>query len=131
MAESKDNDDVSDTLGANQTLDQECFLKSTNNAYFAKMQKDGNFVVYVSPHFVPSNALWSSGTHQKGSGPYRLVMQEDRNLVVYDGYNKALWSTNTAGKGQSPGKLVMQEDGNLVMYDKSGNILWQSNTVRK
>eukprot|EP00485_Elphidium_margaritaceum_P020039 CAMPEP_0202719818 /NCGR_PEP_ID=MMETSP1385-20130828/134765_1 /ASSEMBLY_ACC=CAM_ASM_000861 /TAXON_ID=933848 /ORGANISM="Elphidium margaritaceum" /LENGTH=75 /DNA_ID=CAMNT_0049383187 /DNA_START=29 /DNA_END=253 /DNA_ORIENTATION=+ len=58
-------------------LAQETYLRSANGAYYAKMQGDGNFVVYVSNHFVPKNALWESGTNGKGSAPYKLCMQKD------------------------------------------------------
>ena len=33
-----------------------------------------------------------------GQAPYRLVMQDDGNLVIYDGQDVPLWSSGTCGK---------------------------------
>uniref|UniRef100_A0A914WXT4 Bulb-type lectin domain-containing protein n=1 Tax=Plectus sambesii TaxID=2011161 RepID=A0A914WXT4_9BILA len=93
------------------------------------MQGDGNFVLYVGAQ-VPSNALWSSKTDGRGYPPYRLSVQGDNNVVVYDVHNKALWASGTDGKGTKPARLIMQDDGNLVLYDASSQALWSSKTVR-
>ncbi len=61
-------------------------------------------------------------TYKFGSNA-RLVMQNDGNLVVYDGANHALWATYKFG---SNAKLALQTDGNLVVYDGGGNVLWAS-----
>ena len=106
------------------------------------MQDDGNLIVYQS-----GKAIWSTGTgnspshssgHSVGSGywlrpgtiiyssnhRYRLVMQGDGNLVVYQG-GKALWSTST--QGHQGAQAVMQGDGNLVVY-WNGKAIWNSGT---
>lgn len=56
---------------------------------YAEMQDDGNFVLYNQARF-PS---WSTGTQKNPNA--RLVLQDDRNLVIYDA-NSALWSAHTA-----------------------------------
>jgi hypothetical protein len=64
-------------------------------------------------------------TITSASSKYRLVMQEDGNLVAYDG-NNAIWAANTSGTdGQ---KAIMQNDGNFVLYHVDGRPLWASNT---
>ena len=119
-------------LGAhNEYLSSNVYLESTNEAYFAVMQSDGNFVVYVSRHMVPANALWASGTHGKGVGPYKLVMQGDNNLVIYDKRNTPTWASGTHNRGTRPAKLIMQSDGNLVIYDAANRAIWATNTWRK
>ena len=53
---------------------------------------------------------------QSPQGRYRLYMQGDGNLVLYDEAqsHKALWASNTDGQ---PGlHAAMQTDGNLVLY---------------
>ena len=72
------------------------------NNLIAQMQNDGNFVIYPSnstggpPSITPfSGAKWASGSAGKGKGPYRLVMQSDRNIVVYDGNNNPVWASGT------------------------------------
>ncbi|MDZ7786325.1 MAG: NBR1-Ig-like domain-containing protein [Candidatus Saccharibacteria bacterium] len=119
-------------------------------AYFV-MQTDGNMVVYDSS----GNDLWDSRTVENPDmlnyvgpalydraflhtgqqletpdGKYRLVLQDDGNLVLYatDSGN-ALWHTKTYGKPSY--RLDMQHDGNLVLYDGQGNALWKSRTADK
>lgn len=68
----------------------------------------------------PLTALYSS------SQRYRLVMQNDGNLVLYTQNNRALWNSQTAGH---PGaRAVMQQDGNLVVYDTADHALWDAHT---
>ena len=58
----------------------------------------------------------------------QLIMQDDGNLVLYDGAGKALWASGTA---RHPGAdAVMQADGNLVVYDSTGHPLWASGTSK-
>ncbi|KAJ3271939.1 hypothetical protein HDV01_006073 [Terramyces sp. JEL0728] len=58
----------------------------------AKMQTDGNFVVYDGN----GHALWATGTH--GSNFYAIV-QDDGNFVIYDPTNeKAVWASGTHGQ---------------------------------
>jgi len=59
---------------------------------YCTMQRDGNFVLYSSQ----GNAIWSSGTWQGGSSHYVLVLQNDRNLVIY---GPSRWATETNIRG--------------------------------
>ena len=68
----------------------------------------------------PPSMLQSTG------GAYRMVMQNDGNLVVYSASGQPLWATLTQN---NPGAwLAMQNDGNLVVYSSSGRPLWASHT---
>jgi hypothetical protein len=87
---------------------------SNNGNFEARMQDDGNFVVYAL-----GSVWWASHTHGQGTAPYTLNMQGDGNLVLYDTYHNAKWSTGTHGKGSGPYRMVMQDDGNLVIYSGS------------
>ncbi|MEU4835073.1 NlpC/P60 family protein [Streptosporangium sp. NPDC023615] len=106
-----------DTLygASNETLHgaQNQALFSPGGIYEARMQSDGNFVVYG-----PNGPIWSSNT--RGSNP-RLVMQSDGNLVIYAD-SGVIFSTNTSGRGGT--RLQLQTDGNLVMY--GGGPVWAS-----
>jgi hypothetical protein len=103
------------------------------------MQVDGNLVVYTSA----AKPVWASGagaadqlcaTHSLGldqyihssDGQYKLLMQDDGNLVLY-GPNGATWASNTVGSGGT--SVNMQGDGNLVIYTPSGSPVWSSNTA--
>ena len=117
------------SIETNQTINQNQYLGSQNGSYFLILQPDGNLVGYKSLDFGPHNAFWSSKTDGKGVGPFRLVMQGDSNLVLYDGQNKPIWSSGTEGKG-TPGysKLIIQNDKNIVIYDRNNKPIWASNT---
>jgi hypothetical protein len=85
-------------------------------------------------------AILSSGeTLDAGSylespnGSYRLIMQGDGNLVLYEGAvtcatscsGKAIWNSETGGDNGAV--ATMQADGNLVVY-YNGAAVWNSNT---
>lgn len=61
---------------------------------------------------------------------YRLIMQRDGNLVIYDSGNRAVWASNTNGRGDGC-RLVMQGDGNLVIYNPKNQPVWASGTAGK
>lgn len=42
-------------------------------------------------------AVWASGTAGRGVPPFRLVVQDDGNVMLFDGADAALWGTNTGG----------------------------------
>lgn len=60
------------------------------------------------------------------NGRYKLVMQGDGNLVIYNGSNKGIWSSGTWGLNIA--RAVMQHDGNFVLYDTNGTARFGSNT---
>jgi len=64
-----------------------------------------------------------------GNGEYRLAMQHDGNLVLYDKTGKALWASNTNNVAIQT--CAMQSDGNLVLYRYDGHAQWASNTHGK
>jgi hypothetical protein len=115
--------------------------------YYLKMQDDGNLVIYDGK----GTATWDTATYnqgtcsgnvitQKGSitsgqsiatsgREYRLVLQTDGNLVLYNCWDTALWASNTNNSTASR-VLTMQEDGNLVMY-QNNVAKWASGTNGK
>jgi|GEM_PF-2324386 len=63
---------------------------------------------------------------QSGDGRFKMVVQGDGNLVIYQS-NQPIWASNTGGIGTPGFKLAVQSDGNIVMYGKNAPI-WASNT---
>lgn len=113
-------------LPANHKICQNSFIMSLNKIYFARLQDDGNFVVFKSNKFIPLNAIWRSKNDGKGIGPYNLKMQNDGNLVVYDKNNKVMWSTETAKKGKFPFSLFIFENGSLGIIDGENHLIWHA-----
>ncbi|MCL2493909.1 MAG: hypothetical protein FWF33_07725, partial [Clostridiales bacterium] len=110
----------SDRLAAEQSLTAEQSIVSANGTYKAKMQSDGNFVVFNggTPIFI-TNTAGKTGAYAKFQG--------DGNFVLYQS-GAAIWNSGTAGKGGSGSCLVMQDDGNLVIYKSAppSQALWNS-----
>ncbi|MEO7110038.1 MAG: hypothetical protein ABI183_06345 [Polyangiaceae bacterium] len=116
----------------------------------ADMQSDGNLVVYGKD----SNPLFAS--HTGAHAGARLLLQDDGNIVIYDG-STGLWATATTSFPNAPPKptscgalepgqglvvgeslmscdgrftLAMQTDGNLVAYEGTTG-LWATYTEGK
>ncbi|KAJ4770129.1 Mannose-binding lectin [Rhynchospora pubera] len=92
-------------------------------------------LAFLATSSLADNVLYSGDTMYGGQSlvygkwNYRLTMQTDCNLVLYD-YGRAVWSSNTHNQGYSC-TLRMQTDGNLVIYDGSNRAIWDTNTERQ
>jgi hypothetical protein len=63
-----------------------------------------------------------------GNRRYRLLYQDDGNLVLIDDVDRvALWASATLGT--SPGRVLLREEGNLVLYDGGDVGQWSTGTV--
>lgn len=72
-----------------------------------------------------SRQLLPGASFRSDDSRYRLTLQTDGNLVLYDDrVREALWSTGTTGI--RPRELILQTDGNLVLYDTAGCARWAS-----
>ena len=65
----------------------------------------------------------SGSTHH----PFRIIMQTDTNLVIYDSADAYFWYS--AFGTPISCYLQMRNDGNLVIYHSDGVIAWQTNTI--
>ena len=67
---------------------------------------------------------WTTGA-LSGRLPFRLTMQSDCNLVIYDSDNNALWDTDTqANSPVLPCRLMLQNSGSLAVINALDQILW-------
>jgi hypothetical protein len=113
------------------------------------VQNDGSLVIYDAG----SQPLWASNSVVPGQpaqptapdrltanqglmpgqsiasqdGRFRLVFQQDGNLVLYAPGNQPLWASNTAG--HVVWDALMQGDGNFVIYDPHAHALWAASTA--
>ena len=106
-------------LRAGSALDASGSLSAGNGQYVARLQSDGNLVVYGN-----GRALWSSGT--MGNPRARLVLQGDGNLVLYAAGGAPLWSSRTVGRAAP--SLQLQNDGALVV-SSDATPAWSSGTA--
>ena len=73
----------------------------------------------------PGAVLQPGQSLRSDNGAYRLVLQNDGNLVAYSQENQPVWHTRTNGERVT--HAVMQHDGNFVLYDGVKPI-WNSQT---
>jgi MYXO-CTERM domain-containing protein len=59
--------------------------------------------------------------------PFDATLQTDCNLVLYDAGKAAHWASNSSG--HSGCTLAVQNDGDVVIYDGNHAIVWQTNTM--
>jgi hypothetical protein len=59
-------------------------------------------------------------------GRFRLILQGDGNLVLYQG-GTPLWASNTVNSGAV--RAILQGDGNFVLYTAAGAPVWASDTA--
>ncbi|SNX62823.1 RHS repeat-associated protein [Streptomyces sp. TLI_55] len=94
---------------------------SGNPGAFATLRSDGNFVVYNSGG---TTVLWSSGTSATGTV---LQIQNDANMVLYDGTGAAIWKTNTwhtAGEADAITTYTYTPAGRVDSVSDSAGNTW-------
>ncbi|KAL4456144.1 hypothetical protein ABPG74_014105 [Tetrahymena malaccensis] len=117
-----------DRLKQGNKLEQDKWLVSQSQKYYAGVQADGNLVISTNQNFSPYCCIWSSKTKKKGDGSNCLSLEGSGILKVQDKRNAILWDSDTLNQGQGPYTLIMQNDGNLALFDRNENIIWCSNT---
>ena len=75
--------------------------------------------------FNSDNAIiWATNVFPgAGAGPYRLEMQRDGNLVIYNRSNQSIWATNRTSPN-GPFRFAVQNDSNIVVYDRNNGVVW-------
>ena len=93
------------------------------------MNGDGNLVLHQQDMQAGDYSIvkWKSDTQGQGTPPYRLTMQGDNNLVLYDSPGSPLWETDTSGHGTNGGKALLHDDGSFVVYDGQEEAIWSTN----
>ena len=109
---------LNSVLKSNDVLFPGQILYSQNGYYRLALQEDGNVVLYT-----PTRPIWASNTYMRKFD--QLIVQNDGNIVSYDGYGFPVWSTGTFMSGGNT--LIVQEDGNLVLYNPTRPV-WSTNT---
>jgi hypothetical protein len=75
----------------------------------------------MSEKLHPGESLRVGDSITSLNGRFRLILQGDGNLVLYQDMRWPLWYSNTAG--QAVDAAVMQGDGNFVLYGPGGKVL--------
>ena len=108
------------------------FLKATTLVFYATFVSVTPAIVCAADRLNPGELLRAETEQQITSAnqQYRLIMQRDGNLVLYDDAKRQLlWESKT--QGQKVDRVIMQRDGNLVLYLSNGQPAWSSNTFGK
>ena len=107
-----------DSLKLGEKINVEQSLVSQNGLYRLLVQSDGNVVLYDTngtPH-------WATNTH--GTAGSSLVLKADGRLSVQTNQGQEIWGVSVSGKNT----LILQNDRNLVIYNENGIPVWASNT---
>lgn len=117
----------SESIEGPATLREGQMLFSANKQFYLTLRNTGDLAVCSNDH----RQIWTNpkGWFQaRGDPPYRLVIQTDANLVIYDGGSKPIWSSQTANtrKGHTSFTARMQDDRNFVVYDMNGFVIWSA-----
>lgn len=87
-----------------------------------------NYSTVGKSNTVTSGQTLSAGQDRVSTnGWYRLIMQNDGNLVIYDKGRTAIWSTATTGSNAD--RAIMQADGNFVLYTAALAVVWSTGTL--
>ncbi|XP_029362383.1 mannose-specific lectin-like [Echeneis naucrates] len=106
------------SISTDEELRQGEYLTSLDGNYKAVFQTDGNFVIYK---WTPT---WASNTY--GQNPFRILLQQDNNLVIYTKEDKPLWASDTYTNQKSTRlRLTMTNEGELVL-DNNGVRIWSA-----
>ena len=129
------------TLGREDILRSDHYLISRNGKYVLWMQNDANLVLYKCLNEQCSGPsgkrhIWASNTYGRGKSPYRLVMQSDNALVIYDANSSPIWWNNAlidkSGlvdyQWREGAYATLQDDGNFVVYDGQHRTMWDTGT---
>jgi lambda family phage minor tail protein L len=129
-----------DKLVAGAQLNENEALVSTNGWFTAKMQPDGNFVIYKKPGGSTDHAIWATNTNiGTNANGYSLRMQADGNLVIYNddvdrsdyAGGSVVWGARTHQLGQISALTRLSVDGTDQWYPanveigRSGAFTWE------
>ena len=127
-------------LTTGSTLTEGNALVSTNGWFIAKVQADGNFVIYKKPGGSSDHSIWRTGTERgTNANGYTLKMQPDGNLVLYNddvdrndyAGGSVVWGTKTHELGQISSLTRLSVDGSDQWYPpdveigRSGAFTWE------
>jgi len=103
------------------------FGAKPNCSFEARMQADGNFVLYRNSNY--SNAVWHTNSANRGGSKLTFEGSALRVYKMIPAGKQSLWESGSAGKGGTV--LVLQGDGNIVIYKPDNTAVWQSGTFLK
>ncbi|XP_023248737.1 comitin-like [Seriola lalandi dorsalis] len=101
------------SISTDQELRQGEYLTSEDGNSKAVFQDDGNFVIYTwSP-------IWATNTC--GKNPFRILVQQENNLVMYNEEDQTVWASGTSTRMN----LTLTNEGQLVL-DRNGQTVWSA-----
>ena len=117
------------TLTAGRSLVYGESLVSPNLAFYFTLLENGNLQVTDDI----SHVHWLSNTPNKGIKPYKLTLEEDRNLMVFDSSGVPVWSSNTWSPTPDPSaELTILNNRDVVLtgtVEGETQVLWSTNTA--
>jgi len=99
-------------------------IRSPNGRFYVGFNANGDGLLSVA-RADNGTQIWNNGSTPGTSGaPYKLYMQGDGNLVIYNKNGAPTWASNTDGKGRGPYKLYLDDNGKLSIIDGTELSIW-------
>ncbi|XP_071767461.1 B-type lectin plumieribetin-like [Centroberyx gerrardi] len=109
-------------ISADQELRKGDFLLSNDGNYKAIFQDDGSLVVYKwSP-------IWTTDT--VSAEAFRVLLQQDTNLVMYTKEDRPVWDTGTYTNSVNNRMRLTLTDQGFLVVDNNGQRIWTSENSR-
>jgi hypothetical protein len=108
-------------------------IVSQNKAHKVVLDSDGNLNVISDACCNKDKKdipIWSSETKGKGTGPRRLVLEPNGNLVIYDSKNVSVWNSGVSGTPVGPFSLNVSDDGILTVKEGTGKSMFSTFNTR-
>jgi hypothetical protein len=98
-----------------------------NDIYLYKknyiLLKGGDEEVLNDPTCIYPYIDYSNGFTWK-NGNFKLTIEDNGNLVLYNSSKESIWNTQTTGDANNTNILSMRRDGNLVIYENGKGKKW-------
>eukprot|EP00742_Colponemidia_sp_Colp-10_P002639 GILJ01002821.1.p1 GENE.GILJ01002821.1~~GILJ01002821.1.p1 ORF type:complete len:584 (+),score=75.13 GILJ01002821.1:43-1752(+) len=106
-------------LPTNNALVNNQSLHSANGNFTLTLYSDGNLILRKR-----SASLWMTNSTGRGNAPYRLSLENDGILHIFEANGQSIWqSNNTALAARYD--LVLHNDGTLAVWNRFKNeIVW-------
>ncbi|XP_068604118.1 B-type lectin plumieribetin-like [Brachionichthys hirsutus] len=111
-------------MSKNDELRRGDFMVSNNGRWKAIFQDDANFVIYDD-----GEATWASNTCR--SDGFRLCLQGNCNLVLYNKNNVARWMSKSGRLETNMCHLQLTDDGKLELYREAEKIWCSAESTGK
>lgn len=103
----------------------ESFVSQPAQAFKLTLEATGDLVLRdTKKNTVVWNLYKADTSIPKGTGPYKLCLASNGNLVLHSGKDGWLWQSDTAEKGVGPFAVGIDDLGRVTLIDSRVTVIW-------